>query len=42
MVFKDAVEMLSKEGCGRVVAYKLSGITHSYAMELGLHSWQRN
>lgn len=38
MTFKDINEMLSKEGCGRVVAYRTTLITHSYTMELGFHN----
>lgn len=37
MCFKDANELLSKEGCGRVVAYLIAGIVHSYTLELGFH-----
>lgn len=42
MTFKDSAEVMTKEGCGRVVAYRLTGITHSYTLELGVHSGQRN
>lgn len=37
MKHKDRFEELTKEGCGRVFAYKCSGIIHSFTLELGYH-----
>lgn len=41
MNFKDANELMTKEGCGRVVAYRTTGIVHSYTLELGFHTCER-
>lgn len=38
MNYKDRCEELSKEGCGRVVAYKSYNIIYSYTLECGYHS----
>lgn len=35
---KDKNEDLTKEGCGRVVMYKLAKIIHSYSVECGIIS----
>jgi len=37
MSSKDKMETMTKEGCGRVNAYKVSGIIHSYTLECGFH-----
>lgn len=37
MNHKDKYEALSKDNCGRVFAYKSSGIIHSFTLELGYH-----
>ena len=35
---KDRCDSLSKEGCGRVVMYKVADIIHSYSLECGILS----
>ena len=35
---KDRNEDLTKEGCGRVVMYRLAKIIHSYSVECGIVS----
>ena len=35
---KDRNEDLTKEGCGRVVMYRLAKIIHSYSVECGIMS----
>lgn len=37
MKAKDRYEELTKEGCGRVFAYRCSGMIHSFTLELGYH-----
>ena len=37
MSHKDRFEELTKEGCGRVVIYKMTNIIHSYTLECGFH-----
>lgn len=41
MTFKDSNENMTKEGCGRVVAYRTTGIVHSYTLELGFHTCEK-
>jgi hypothetical protein len=38
MTAKDRAEDLSKEGCGRVVVYKKTGLILSFTLELAIHS----
>lgn len=38
MKARDRFEDLTKEGCGRVVMHKLTGIIHSFSLECGLIS----
>ncbi len=35
---KDTNEDMTKEGCGRVVMYRLANIIHSYSLECGIIS----
>ena len=37
MTCKDKCEELTKEGCGRVVAYKAYNVIFSYTLECGYH-----
>jgi hypothetical protein len=38
MKARDRFEDLTKEGCGRVVMHKLTGIIHSFSLECGIVS----
>lgn len=42
MVCKDKKDILSKEGCGRVYAYKAANVWHSYTVECGHYRGQPN
>ena len=37
MTHKDKYEELTKDNCGRVFAYKSSGMIHSFTLEIGYH-----
>ncbi len=37
MTSKDTYETRTKEGCGRVMVYTITGIIHSYTLECGYY-----